>query len=67
MIGDRIFQAQVATPLIREVTLNLLAKLSLRSGGEHVADDPTIDIRISIESDRRAADPRVVGASSAWT
>ena len=58
VIRDRIFQAQVAKPPIREVDLNLPAKLSLRSDGEHVADDQHPDHQHRI--DRRAADLGVV-------
>ena len=59
VIGDRIFQVKVAKPPIREVDLNLPAKLALRPDGEHVADDQHPDHQHRI--DRRAADPGIVG------
>ena len=39
VIGNTVFQAQFAEPSIRQVDLNLPAKLSFRSNGEHITDD----------------------------
>jgi hypothetical protein len=54
VIGDTVFQAQVAEPSIGQVDLNLPAKLALRSDGEHLSDDQHPDHRTGSIEGRQA-------------